>query len=318
MSIDTVDIVNAATLEKVVLSQRVGRFLKDDHTEEERNAIENVARLLAQDISLQVRESLAFELRTCKYLPHDLAAKIAADVESVATPFLATTEVFSDAQLAGLVPHLEEHAHVTLARRNDLGPSTCHAIVTVGCEKSVSFIIRNDQVTLYENTCETIVNRFGENKALMDQLSCRVDLPITIVEKLTSRVSVEYGRLLVKTYALEQEVVTDVTEASQETVVARQIENASPAQIHAYVIDLRKNGRLTHGMVLDMAKKGCLNFLESMLALDAGLTLAAVREALYSGIMSDYVRLMQQANVSQFNAQEYRKLVLLKGSVKAN
>ncbi len=316
MSIDAVDIVNAATLEKVVLSQRVGSFLKDDHTEEERTAIENVARLLAQDVAVQVREALAFELRTCKKLPHDIAAKLASDIESVSTPFLATTEVFSDTQLSGLVPHLEEYAHVTLARRHDIGPNTCHAIVTVGGEKSVSFIIRNDQVTLYENSCDTIVRRFSDNQLLMDQLSCRVDLPIAVVEKLTSIVSEEYYRLLVKTYDLAQEVAGELSEESQAAVIARQIENASPTQIHAYVIDLRKSGRLSHTLVLDMAKKGCLSFLESMLALEAGLTLGAVREALYSEDMGDYVRIMQEAGVSQFDAQEYRKIVLLKGPSK--
>ena len=54
MSLDTVDIVNAATLEKVILSQRVASFLKDGHSEEERTAIENVARLLAQDVSFEL------------------------------------------------------------------------------------------------------------------------------------------------------------------------------------------------------------------------------------------------------------------------
>lgn len=314
MSIETIDIVNAATLEKVILSQRVASFLKDDHTEEERTAIENVARLLAQDVALQVREILAFELRTCKVLPHDIAAKLASDIESVSTPFLATTEVFSDSQLAGLVPHLESHAHVTLARRSDIGPNTCHAIVTVGDEKSVSFIIRNDQVTFYENSCDVILRRFGSNQHLMDQLSCRIDLPLSIVEELARRVSDEYRRHLMKTYDLAAETAAEVTAESLASVVDEQIENASPAQIHAYVIDLRKSGRLTHVIVLDMAKKGCLNFLESMLALEAGLTLAAVREALYSGDMGDYIRLMQQANVSQFDAKEYRKIVLLKGT----
>lgn len=313
MSINTVDIVNAATLEKVVLSQRVGLFLKDDHDAGERAAIENVARMLAQDIALQVRESLAFELRTCKQLPYDLAAKIASDVESVATPFLATTTVLSDTELAGLVPHLEDHAHVTLARRSDVGPETCHAIVTFGTEKSVSFVVRNDQITLHESTCETVLKRFRENVGILDQLSCRIDLPISVVEALSDIVSEEYRRLLVHTYSLDEVLSEKVAVKSAHSVVENQIDNASPAQIHAYVIDLRNSGRLQIDLVLDMARKGCLNFLESMLALEAGLTLAAVRQALYSKDMKDYVRIMQQAGMSQYYAQEFRKLVLLKG-----
>jgi len=310
MNLNSVDIVNAATLEKVVLSQRVAEFLKDEHSVDELAAVENVARMLAQDVAVQVRESLAFELRTCKSLPHDLAAKIAADIESVSSPFLATTEAFSDTEFAGLIPHLEEHAHITIARRGDLGPNTCHTIVTVGSGKAVSFLIRNEKISLYENSCETTIHRFGQNTVMMDQLSCRADLPVSVVEALAELVSTEYRNLLMKTYALKEEAAEEVSSLSQLAVVNKHVENASPSQIHAYVIDLRKSERLTHALALEMANRGCLSFLESMLALEAGLTLAAVRQALYSPQVGDYVRLMQQGNVNQSYSKKYRKIIL--------
>ncbi|MBL4839148.1 MAG: DUF2336 domain-containing protein [Kordiimonadaceae bacterium] len=313
MSINVVDIVNADVLEKVVLTQRVSCFLKDDCADDERSAIENVARMLAQDISIQVREALAFELRICKKLPHDLAAKIASDVESVASPFLATTEALSDTQLAGLLPHLEEHAHVTLARRSDLGPHTCHAIVTLGTEKSVSFVVRNSSVTLRENTCRTVMKRFADSSKMMDLLSCRADLPLALVDGLVALVSDEYKSILTTKYNLSEEVADKITQDSQSAVIWQQVSFANPQQIHAYVIDLKKSCRLSHEMTLEMLERGCLNFLESMLALDAGLTLAAVRQSLYSKDMADFVRLMQQANVSQLFAKKYRKIVALKG-----
>lgn len=309
MSINAVDIVNAATLEKVVLTQRVARFLSDNRSDEERAAIENVARMLAQDISLQVREALAFELRVCKLLPHDLAAKIASDVESVASPFLATTEAFTDVQLAGLVPHLQEHAHVTIARRPDVGAQTCMAIVSVGSDKSVSFIVRNDHIALAEDVCSTVVNRFGGNRTMMDLLAHRIDLPISIAESIIGIVSEDLRAVLINQYGVATPVASDVTQSSQYEAIWRQVERASPQQVHGYVIDLRKEHRLTTDMVLEFAGRGCLSFLESAIALEAGLTLGAVREALYGQDMQAFVRVMQAADVSKAVAHEYYKIV---------
>eukprot|EP01005_Ploeotia_sp_CARIB1_P001389 NODE_323_length_950_cov_385.222357_g316_i0.p1 GENE.NODE_323_length_950_cov_385.222357_g316_i0~~NODE_323_length_950_cov_385.222357_g316_i0.p1 ORF type:complete len:286 (-),score=32.29 NODE_323_length_950_cov_385.222357_g316_i0:10-867(-) len=284
MSFDAVDIVNAATLEKVVLSQRIAAFLNDpDKPEEQRTTVENVARMLAQDIAQQVREALAFELRNCRYIPHDLAAKIAADVESVSSPFLATTEAFTDVQFAGLIPHLEEHAHITIARRPDVGPQTSMAIVSVGSEKSVSFLVRNDHIDLPEEVCGKVVKRFGEQQPMMDMLSKRVDLPLVIVEDIVERVSNECRTVLVEHYELSEPLAEELMLASKFEAIWHQLEKASPSQVHAYVIDLRKSGRLTTDMILEFASRGKLTFMESAIALDCGLTLGAVREALYGG-----------------------------------
>ena len=309
MSISAVDIVDAATLEKVVLTQRVATFLNDSEAGEKRTAIENVARMLAQDISLQVREALAFELRTCSFLPHDLAAKIASDVESVASPFLASTDAFSDIQLAGLVPHLEDHAHITIARRSDVGTQTCLAIVTVGTDQSVSFLVRNQEAQLDENICSTVVNRFGVSREMMDLLSQRVDLPLAIAEVIISKVSEDCRELLKSKYGVDAPLVDDIARGTKFEALWQQIAKATPAQIHGYVVDLRKDGRLTTDMLLEFAERGCLSFLESALALEAELTRGAVRDALYGSDMGEFVRLMKAANVSKAVAQEYHQII---------
>ncbi len=302
LSMDPLKMVNADTLEKVVLTRRVSDFLHRSDDQEQRAVIENVARALAQDVATKVREALAFELRTCPYLPHDLAAKIASDVESVAGPFLASTTVFSDSQLAGLVPHLEEHAHVTIARRKNLGESTCEAIVTFGSEKSVSFLVRNDTAPLNESVLSRIVKRFPERQTLMDQLGARPELPLSIVTAIVDKVSDTYRSLLEGQYGVSADVSDNVmrTAASKTTWVM--IEQASARQVHAYVGDLRAQKRLTIDLMLDMAEKGSIAFLESALAFRSGLTLSAAKDMLHSGDGTLFVALMKQADISKADA----------------
>lgn len=313
-NISKFDVVNAATLEKVVLSQKIAAFLSSDQDGAQRLAIENVARMLAQDVSVQVREALAFELRVCKQLPYDLAAKIASDVERVSNPFLAHTVAFSDEQLSGLIPFLEDHAHITLSRRSDLGPSAIEAIVTVGSKKSVSFIIRNPQVSLSEQACGTVVERFHDSSDLMEKMSERVDLPIPVVEQLVLLVSDEYQDVLINSYNVDKPVAEAIALSVKAAVIWEQVRKASPAQIHAYVIDLKKRDSFNHDVAVEIVNRGCLPLLESILALDAGLTLGAVRHALYSGDMTQFVTVMKEAGVGRQQAEEYRKIIRLHGT----
>jgi len=301
--------VNAGTLEKIALSQRVAGYLKDAPSPEKRLAIENVARLLAQDISQQVREALAFELRNCNCLPHDLAARIASDIKSVASPFLATTQAFTDQQLAGLIPHLEDHAHVTLARRKDLGQQSCMAIVSVGDIAPVSFLIKNENLTLEPKVWEKIVARYGANQGLMDLLAQCTELPIKIVASIIEKVSDACRIMLTDRYGIDAPMAEEIALKTKYASIWTQVEKANPAQIHAYVFDLRNEQRLTEDMTLEFVTRGCFNFLTSVIALEAELTLAEVRQGLFGGDMRAYVAVMQKAGVSKAMAHEYLRII---------
>lgn len=303
MGFDPLKIVNADTLEKVVLTRQIGDFLGRSEDQEKRAAIENVARALAQDMALQVREALAFELRTCNYLPHDLAARMASDVESVAGPFLSATTVFSDADLAGLIPHLEEHAHITLAKRKDIGNATCDALVNFGSETSVGYLVRNFDLAIAEPTLGNVVKRFPDRIELMEHMGARPDLPIAIAQKVMTKVSDKLRAIMQAKYDLTDEVVDTVMRSSLSAACWKVIEQASPQQIHAYVKDLRLQKRLTMDLVLDMLEKGSVEFLQSTLAYRSGFTLAVVRDMLQVEDMTMFVVLMQKSDISKADAQ---------------
>lgn len=304
--------LNADTVEKVILTRRVSDFLHRSQDQEQREVIENVARALAQDVALAVREALAFELRNCAYLPHDLAAKIATDIESVSSPFLAATPVFSDSQLSGLIPHLEEHAHVAIAKRSSLGEATCEALVTFGSEKSVSYLVRNEKARLNEHVLSSIVKRFPERRTLMDQVSARPDLPLSIVNAIIDKVSDTYRCLLEGQYGVTGDVADELMRNSASKAMWARIESATERQIHAYVGDLRAQNRLTVDIMLDMAEKGSIAFLESALAYRSGFTLSATKDMLHAGGSELFVSLMKKSGVSKADA--HAVIVILKSA----
>lgn len=308
MDMSAVTLIDAVKLEKIVLAKRVGQFLVAEQAEEERATVENVARVLAQDVSQQVREVLAFELRKCKFLAYDLAEKIARDVEMVSGPFLGETNVFSDSEWMRLIPALGEHALAILARRSDLSETISTAVATYGNEPSVTSLVRNDRVEIPEKASGKVVDRFSDNVVIMDHLGVRQDLPLSVVERIVNKVSTHCREKLVSQYAVDQDVAGQIVEDNKIDVLWNQIKNASAPQIHAFVTDLRNNRRLTHLLVVEIADRGSIAFFESALALEAGLPVGRIREILTMEDPSAFVRLMQMANVSKTMAPRFLKL----------
>ena len=301
-------LIDTVKLEKMALAKRVGQFLVAEQVKEERATVENVARVLAQDVSAKVREVLAYELRKCKVLAPDLAEKIARDIEAVSGAFLAETKAFTEKEWLRLIPGLKEASLVTVARRTDLSRAMQMKLVTVGQEPTITSLVRNDSLELAEVACDKIVDRFSDNRRLMDHLGGRRDLPLRMVERIISHVSEQCREMLVEQYAIETDLATKVTEDSKVEVLWAQIKTAGPSQVHAFATDLRNDRRLNYLLVIEIAGRGCYQFMESALALEAGLPLGRIREILTLEDPAAFVRLMQMANVSKTMAPRFLQL----------
>ena len=84
-------------LARAAIAQRVGeRMAALELGEVDRRAAETLARVLVSDAAEQVRRELSLAIRHARYLPKDIALKIAHDVDAIACPFLEVTEVFTE------------------------------------------------------------------------------------------------------------------------------------------------------------------------------------------------------------------------------
>ena len=313
MDMALANLVNADRLEKVVLAKRVSRFLAvSDHEDRDYEAVSNIARALAQDLSIQVRETLSFELRLCPNIPYDLAARIVSDIESVSGPFIDTTLIFSDGEWAGLVPHLEEHAQMRIARRHDLGEQTAFALVANGSENTAARVMSNREISLTDRVCDRAVDRFARSDLVMQEMSRRDDLSLPTVERIIGLVAEEYRRILLANYSLPKRVIAEIVFKTQHETLWKQIANAGPAQVHGYVVDLKRDGRLTEGLTLEMVERGSFQFLGSALAVEAGVTLGEVRAVLERGALREVLGLVHAAGFGKTAAQRICRV--LKGN----
>lgn len=298
-------IASPKDMERIILAKRVGKFLSNEHPTEDREAVLTVARKLASDISQQVREVLAFELRVSPELPTDIAEKIASDVEDVSSPFLEHTMALSTEQLIKLLPQLHDNAHVTLARRNDLSPELAHALVTHAEEPAVIYVVRNNGLKLKKETCSKIVERFPTHTSLIDFLSKRGDLPLEVVNQIIDMVSNHCREELITRYEVDHDVAQKVTETSSLDSLWTKVNNSTPQQIHGFVTDLKHEDRLTHKLVLEMAERGSRPFIDSTLALYSGKTLSEVREVMELKDPKSFMKLMNQSGINSTITPRY-------------
>ncbi len=309
MELSMASLVDTTRIEKILLAKKVGQFLAAEQADVERKTVENVARVLAQDISEQVRSVLAYELRQCKKLSRDLAHKIATDIEQVSGPFLQATMVFTEEELASLIPDLADKLRAWVAKRTDLTETLIDVLVREGAETSLSALLRNDMITLPERACAQLIKKHGDNRRLMDHMGARRDLALVIAQQVIDRVSDHFKSLLVKHYLIEPTVAVEIVDASAYEVMWQQIDGASTAQVHAFVLDLKVSRRLTHQTILEMASRGSMTFLESSLALQTGLTIDSVKEKLTLSNPPEFVKLMKKAAVPDTLAPKYLHLV---------
>ena len=309
MELSMASLIDSTRIEKIMLAKKVGQFLATEQADVERRTVENVARVLAQDISKQVRGVLAFELRRCNKLSRDLSNKIATDIEEVSGPFLQATQAIDEETFEQLIPELKDSVRAWIARREKLSEHLISVLVQEGQETSIAALLRNDMIELPEFACGKVIDRFGHNQRLMDHMGARRDLTLVIAERVIEKVSSHFKKLLVDHYLLGKSEATEIVNASAYEVMWGQIKDATSAQIHAFVTDLKVNNRLTHQTIVEMASRGSMKFLESALALQTGKTVDAVKLILSLKYPPDFVKLMKQARVPDALAPRYLGLV---------
>ena len=105
-------------VERIELARKIGQFLSGNQQGQDRATGEDLARMLAADTSVAVREALALELRNSSVLPADLVERIARDLDQVAVPFLIAAKALTDDLLEQIVRECGDAAQEAIARRD--------------------------------------------------------------------------------------------------------------------------------------------------------------------------------------------------------
>lgn len=286
-------------LDKVDLAAQVGKFLSSGGEDKQRAVVENLARVLANDISCMVREALASELRSCKELPGDVAERIATDIEQVAVPFLRETEAFTAQELARLIPNLAEYARVAVGSRPEVPCVVTEALAEFGGDLAILTLLGNVGVELSENACGIIIDRYSDDTDLMDIMAIRADLPLSVIESVIAYVSERTRLQLMDSGEVSEEMSHMLAEDAQIISVSRAIHNASLDRVIQHVRELIKSNSLEPSTILAILERGDRRFFEVSMAEMIGIPLTNVRALMRNGGDMGVERLLSCAGISE-------------------
>ena len=293
----TADLEGSDIPERAQLARKLGRFLSLERPEAERTTAEKLAAVVATDSELKVRKILVEELRTCPFIPVELAKKIADDVEAVAEPFLLDTEQLAVETLEEIVYQCGDGARQILARRAHLPEPVSFVITEVGEEKAVSNLMANPTAELSERVCLKANERFAESDEIMERMTKRTDLPLSVIDVLIHRIADRWRDHLIQTYDLAPDFASYIWGQTRSKALIEAINKAKGPERLAYLKRVHGEGGLEGNLILQMLQQGELACFKLAMAVRARVPLENIETLLKDPSDLAFERLMEKAEI---------------------
>ncbi len=265
------------------VASKIGRTLDDAGlSETELKLAQDIIRHMAADIAVQVRATLASSVKNAKKLPHDVAIKLAKDVEEVSLPVLEYSSLFSDEDLISIIKSQSPEKQEAIARREAVSEMVAHMIVEEGGEKAVTTLVNNRNANINEKSLERVTERFADNQNVNNSLAKREHLPLAVAERLVSKVSDALKEYLVTRHALPDAIVSDVISQSREqSTVSLLGGNKTEEELEKLANQLQGSGRLTPSLIVRALCVGDMPFFEMCMSVLGGVPLHNARVLLH-------------------------------------
>lgn len=272
----------SAQVRAQVASKVGGSLDKEGLSENELKLAQDIIRHMAADIAVQVRASLAISVKSAKKLPHDVALKLARDVEDVALPVLEFSNLFNDEDLISIIKSHSPEKQEAIARRQIVSEKVASVMVEEAGEKAVITLVSNKNAQLNDVSLERVTERFADNQNINNMLARRDHLPLTVAERLVGRVSDVLRDYLVTQHALPASVVADmISQTREQSTVSLLGVHRNEHDIEKLVSSLRKDNRLTPSLIVRALCVGDMSFFETAMATLADVPLHNARILLH-------------------------------------
>ncbi len=256
-------------------------FNRDSLSDKERGIAEDIFRIMLNDAEVRVREALAVNLKENVALPHDVALALANDVSSVSLPILTFSEVLSDSDLIEIISTQNEEKQIAISGRPQVSQSVSSSLVNTGRENVVSTLVANEGADISEAAFAQAVDQLGDSEKVQQAMVGRSSLPISITEKLVTRVSDALRMELMKRHDLTADTAADLLLQSRERATVTLSTESANANVVKLVKQLHQNGRLTSSIILRALCMGDFRFFECALSELAEIPLINARTLIH-------------------------------------
>ncbi len=242
-------------------------------TADERAYAEEILHIMAGDAAALVRRALSVALKNSPKLPHEIAAKLAKDIDAIALPVIMNSPVLTDDDLIEIVRAHPPSKQIAVASRATLNEKVTGALARFAVPEAVSRALANDNALFDEEGLSASLERFSDLSVVTNTMARRGALPISVTEKLVSLVSGEVFDHLVNHHELPPQLAIEIAMGSRERATIDLVEQAVlQHDIAAFIRQINLHGRLTPSLIMRALCLGHMEFVEHALANLAGLT----------------------------------------------
>lgn len=270
-------------------------------SEKELLLAQDLARVMARDVALAVRAALSEGLRRATRVPHDVALRLASDVEAVAVPMLTDSLVLTDDDLIAIVRQGSATKQEAIAGRRDVAESVSEALIEVAPESAVTVLLGNATARVGERGLGTAIARFADSRSVTETMARREQLPVAVAERLVTLVSDQLREYLVSHHDLSPAIATDIVLQTRERTIVNLALGSPGDELERLVAQMHQHGRLTPTLILRSLCMGDLAFFETSLAELARVPVANARmlinDAGENGMLAIWDRARLPANL---------------------
>jgi uncharacterized protein (DUF2336 family) len=266
--------VRAETAAKVAEAFEQGAL-----SDSERALAEQIFRVMVQDAEVKVRESLASHLKSSANLPHDIAVKMAKDVEQVALPVLEFSKVLSDADLIEIVRSSNAEKQTAVARRAEVSGVVANALIDHGKSSGVvAALAANKGAALGDVEMKKILDKHGSDVLVTNSLVSRPNLPLALSERIVNIVSAGLQDYLVQSHYMSDEMAADlVLSAREKATIMLLPAGVKSADVIEFAQQLHRAGRLSPTLLLRALCSGDIAFFEAAMSVLSGVPIINAR-----------------------------------------
>ena len=248
-----------------------------DLSESELLAAQDILRILAQDVAVAVRCVLSHNLRRATRLPHDVAVRLANDVEDVALPILECSPILTEADLVAVIRQGSPRKQVTIARRPDVSEPVADALVAEAPEPAIVALMENASARIGAASLDKALDRFAGSESVKEGMARRAALPVAVTERLVAMVSDQLREFLVAHHDLPAAQATDIVLQTRDRVTLNLSHGSSAADLLVLTAQMHSQARLTPFLVWRALSLGDMAFFEAAMATLAGVPIGNAR-----------------------------------------
>jgi uncharacterized protein (DUF2336 family) len=289
------------------LAVKVARLMPGLETRESEETVAlTIATLecLARDSAVKVRAILAEEIKRMDCIPHDVALRLAHDVEEiVSAPILEYSPLLSDADLMEVIACGKvQQAFTAIARRKPLSEKVSDALVQSLDVPSVAALLVNHDARIRKETMDRIIEQAEEFESWHQPLVLRPDLSPRAIRRIANFVGAALIELLAKREDLSQETQSHLARRLKARLEQSQPPSSQGEEAAQAVAKAKEARSLDDGFVENAALAGRRDTVMLALAELARVPEATVRKILDQHSAKPLVALVWHAHLSMRTA----------------